>query len=160
VQIIGSRTEDSSYTFIDRPKTSLRIVSVLVWSVSAFLLYKGIVEPAPKAWILWGALAIFAVCCYSLVHEFMLRPTRVTTIRPLERQVVVQETAPWCKKKLVASISPGIRFEVFQCESDNSLAYGVRIKSQDKGWFTVAEYVSMENAERLARDANSKLLGW
>jgi hypothetical protein len=158
VQIFGSRTENTPYTFVDRPKTSLRIVSVLVWSVSAFLLYKAIVESAPNPWILWGALAIFAVCCYSLVHEFMLRPTRVTTIHPLERQVVVQETAAWRKKKLGASISPGIRFEVFQCESDNSLAHGVRIKSPDNGWLTIAEYVSAENAERLARQANFRLL--
>jgi hypothetical protein len=90
----------------------------------------------------------------------MLRPTRVTTIRPLERQVIVQETAQWRKKRLVASISPDVRFEVFQCESDNSLAHGVRIKSQDKGWITVAEYVSTENAERLAREANFRLREW
>jgi hypothetical protein len=88
----------------------------------------------------------------------MLRPTRVTTIRPLQRQVVVQETAPWRKNELVASIPPGARFEIFQCDGDNSLAHGVRIKSTDKGWLTVAEYVSKEDAEAIASAANSRLL--
>jgi hypothetical protein len=73
--------------------------------------------------------------------------------------VVVEETAPWRKREIVVSIPAGTRFEIFECDSDNSVAHGVRIKSIDKGWFTVAEYVSREDAECLASDANSKLLG-
>jgi hypothetical protein len=107
-----------------------------------------------------GILAIFAFCCYSVIHELMLRPTRVTTIRAAQRQVVVEETAPWRKREIVVAIPPGTRFEIFECDSDNSVAHGVRIKSMDKRWFTVAEYVSKENAECLASDANSKLPGW
>jgi len=117
------------------------------------------VDPPAELWARWGILAIFALCCYSVIHEFMLRPTRVTTIRAAQRQVVVQETAPWRKSEIVVSIPPGTRFEIFECDSDNSVAHGVRIKSIDKGWFTVAEYVSKEDAECLASDANSKLLG-
>jgi hypothetical protein len=71
---------------------------------------------------------------------------------------MVQETARWRKKELVASIPPGARFEVVQGDRDTNL-YEVRIKSTDKGWVTVAEYVSKENAERIACDANSRLLG-
>jgi hypothetical protein len=76
---------------------------------------------------------------------------------PLQRQLVVQETARWRKKELVASIPRSARFEMVRCDSDMNL-YEVRIKSTDKGWVMVAEYVSKENAERMARDANSRLL--
>jgi hypothetical protein len=158
MRAFGSQIDDTPCTFIDAPKTSLRVASLLVWSVCAFLLYKAVVEPPSESWIVWGLFAMFAVCCYSVIHEFMLRPMRVTTVRPLQRQIVIQETARWRRKELVASIPPGSRFEIFQCDSDNNQAYGVRIKSTDKGWVTVAEYVSKERSERLASDANSCLL--
>ena len=160
MQTFGSQTEDAPpYSLVDGPKASLRIASLLVWSVSAFLLYKAVVEPPTESWVLWGVLAIFAVCCYSVINEFMLRPTRVTTIRPLQRQLVVQETARWHKRELVVSIPTSARFEVVHRDRDMNL-YEVRIKSTDKGWVTVAEYVSKENGERMARDANSRLLGY
>ena len=158
VQKSPHQTEYAPDTFVDRPKTILRVVSLLVWAVSAFLVYKVFVEPPLQTRVVWGVLAIFALCCYSVINEFMLRPTRITTIRPLERRVVVQETARWRKKEVVVAIPPGTRFEVFPCDSDNTVAYGVRIKPAGKGWLTVAEYISKESAERVAREANSKLL--
>ena len=158
VQMFGPQTEDTPYSFVDRPRTSFRVVSVLVWTASAFLLYKAVMEPPTESWAFWGALAIFAVCCYSVINEFMLRPTRVTTIRPVERQLVVQETALWRKKELIASIPRGACFEIALRDGDMNL-YEVRIKSTNKGWVTVAEYVSKEDAARIARDANSRLFG-
>ena len=161
MRTVGPQTEDASYSdvafpLVDGPKTSFRIASLLVWSASAFLVYKAVVR-WQTGWILWLVIAFFGICCYGVVNEFMLRPTRVTTIRPLQRQLVVQETARWRKKELVASIPRSARFEVVRCDSDMNL-YEVRIKSTDKGWVTVAEYVSKENAERMARDANCRLL--
>jgi len=159
VNLSGSQIEHSPYSLVHAPRSSLRIAALLVWSVSAFLLFKAVVEPTAPSWAFWGALAIFAVCCCSVINEFMLRPTRTTTIRPVERQLFVQETAAWRKKELVVSISPGARFEIVFCDRDMNL-YEVRIKSANKGWITVAEYVSKQDAERIARDANSKLLGF
>lgn len=153
-----SRSDEPTFTFVDPPKTGLRVASLIVWCGSAFLLYKAGVGAPSEGRVLWGALGIFAVCCYSVVHEFMLRPMRVTTIFPSRRQVVVEETAPWRKRQKVTAIHPGARFEVFRCDSDNAEGYGVRIRSQHNGWLTIAEYVSEENAERLARDANSRVL--
>ena len=88
----------------------------------------------------------------------MLRPTRVTTLWPLERRLLAQETAAWRKKELVVSIPPGALFEIAFCDRDTDL-YEVRIKSAENGWVTVAEYVSKNSAEHIARDANSRLLG-
>jgi len=45
-------------------------------------------------WALWAMLAMFALCFYAVIYEFMLSPMRVTTIQPQQRQVVVHETAP------------------------------------------------------------------
>ena len=164
MQEFGREIGDMPYVMVDRPKTSLRVASLLVWSACGFLFYKSVVDPPPESWALWGRLgmlAIFAMCCYAVIREFMLRPTRVTTISALQqRQVVVQEIAPWRKRDIVASIPPGARFETFPCESDNDAVHGVRIKSVDKGWLTVAEYVPKQTAERLAREANSRLVGW
>jgi hypothetical protein len=126
MQTFGSQAEDATYSLVNRPKASLRIASLLVWSVSAFLLYKAVAEPPAESWVLWGVLAIFAVCCYGVINEFMLRPTRVTTIRPLERQLVVQGTARWHKKELIVSIPPGARFEVSHRDRDMNL-YEVQI---------------------------------
>lgn len=152
--------EDTPYRFVDRPKARLRVVSLLVWGVSAFLLYMAVIDPPGQSWVVFGAFAIFGLCCYSVIHEFLLRPARVTTVRPLQRQVVVEETARWRKNELTVSLPPGTRFETFLCDSDNDIAYGVRIKSVDKRWITVAEYVSKDAAERLAREANARLCGW
>jgi hypothetical protein len=160
VRISGSGIENIPYTFVDRPKTSLRVLALLGCAVTGFLTYKAVVEPPPVSWAVWAAFGMFAVCCYSAIHEFMLRPTRVTTIHPLERQVVVQETARWRRKELVASIPPGACFEIFPCDNDNSDAYGVRVKSTEGGWLTAAEYVSKDTAEYLTREANYRLFGW
>jgi hypothetical protein len=62
MQKFGPEIENTAYTFVDRPKASLRVASLLVWSVSGFLLYKAVVEPPAETWALWGGLAIFAVC--------------------------------------------------------------------------------------------------
>ncbi len=158
MQNFGPATE-GAYTFVDRPKTSLKVVTLLVWTVSRYLIYKAVVQPPPQPWAVPGILLIFALCSYSVLHEFMLRPMRVTTIRPLERQIVVQETARWRKTERVISIPRGDRFEIFQCDSDNAVAHGVRIRSTDRKWLTVAEYLSKDAAEGLARDANSRLGG-
>jgi hypothetical protein len=159
VDAFGPEIEKTPYTFTDERKINLRVVSVLVWSVSAFLLYKGVVETPIDVRVWWITIAIFVLCSGSVVYEFMYRPRRVTTIRLQERQVVIQETAPWRSKSLVASIPPGMHFEVFQCDSDNTVAHGVRIRSSEKRWITVAEYVSREKAELLAREANLRLMG-
>ena len=158
VRLSGYRTEDARYSLVHAPRSSLRIASLLVWSVSAFLLYKAVAEPSAPSWALWGALAIFVLCCYSVINEFMLRPTRATTILPLERRLLVRETAAWRKKERALSIPPGARFEIAFCDRDANL-YEVRIKSTDKDWVIVAEYVAKEDAERIARDANYALLG-
>jgi hypothetical protein len=142
VQTFESRDDELTFTLVDPRKAGLRIASLIVWCGSVFLLYKAAVEAPSEGWVLWGTLGIFAVCCYSVVHEFMLRPMRVTTVFPWRRQIVVQETAPWRKRQKVTSIPPAARFEVFRCDSDNAEGYGVRVRSQDNGWLTIAEYVS------------------
>jgi hypothetical protein len=157
MQTVGPGGDEAPFTFVDRPKASLRVVTVAVWLVSCFLLYKAVVEPPPEPWILWALLAFFALCGYGVIREFMLRPMRVTTV--LRRRVVLEETAPWRKSRLVASIPPGAYFEIFSCDSDSDMS-GVRIQSKDNGWLTIAEFVSKEDAELLARDANARLLGY
>jgi len=146
------------YSLVHTPRSSLRLASLLVWSAAAFLLYKAVAEPSAPSWAFWCALAIFVFCCCSVISEFMLQPTRVTTIRPLERQLLVQETATWRKKERMVSLSAGARFEIAFCDRDMNL-YEVRIKSTNNDWVIVAEYESKENAERIARDANSELRG-
>ena len=155
---MASGPEDTSHSLTHSPRRSLRLTSVLVWSVAAFLLYKAVRDPAAPSWASWGAFAMFALCCYSVINEFMLRPTRTTTIQPRERQLLVQEIAAWRKKEKIISIAPGAVFEIAFCDRDANL-YEVRIKSAGKRWVLVADYVSKEDAERIARDANSKLRG-
>jgi hypothetical protein len=58
----------------------------------------------------------------------------------------------------MVSLSAGARFEIAFCDRDMNL-YEVRIKSTNNDWVIVAEYESKENAERIARDANSELRG-
>ena len=153
-----TRPENASNSFVHSPRASLRIASALVWSVAAFLLYKAL-DPSAPPWALWGTSAIFALTCYSVLNEFMLRPTRVTTIRPEEREILIQETARWHNKEFVVPITPGARFEVAFCDRDSDL-YEVRIKAAGRNPVVVAEYVSKQEAERIARDANSRLAGF
>ncbi len=157
MQMAGTGGDGAVLSFVDRPKVSLRAVTLAVWGVGGFLLYKAVVERPPGPWILTAALAFFAVCSYAVIWEFMCRPVRVTTIRASRREVVVQETAPWRRKEIVSSIPPGGRFETFPCDSDNVMYFGVRIRSQGGKWVTIADYLSKGAAEYLAREANGKL---
>jgi len=157
VQTLRPDGDDTLFTFVDRPKASLRIVTLAVWAVASFLLYKALIERPPQPWVLRLALAFFVLCCCLVLREFMLRPVRVTTVCPLRRQVVIRETAPWHKRQRATTIPPGARFEIFQCDSDDVAYFGVRIRSQDKSWLTVAEFLSKENAEDLADEANDRL---
>lgn len=158
MQVSGPETGTGPYTFVDRPKTSLKVVSVVVWIVTAFLMYKALVEPPEERWAVFMMFAVFCACSYAVMHEFLLRPTRQTTIHPLQRRVVVQETSWGRNRELVRSIAPDTRFEIFECDSDNSAAYGVRVKAMENGWLTVAEFLSKTHAERLMREAIRTLL--
>jgi hypothetical protein len=151
-----------TFTVMDPPKTGLRVAWILVWCVSAFLLYKAVVEAPPEGWVLWGALGFFAIGCYSVVREFMLRPMRTTTtVFPARREIVVEETAPWRKRRTVTSIPASARFEVFRCDGDSTEGFGVRIRAQDINWLTLAGHVTEERAESVAHDVNSRLSrGW
>jgi hypothetical protein len=150
---------EDTFTIVDRPKLSLRLVSLAVWSVSAFLFYKAMVEPPRSHAVLWGVFGIFALCSILLLREFFFRPVRVTMICPERREIVLEESAPLRKRRVVTAIPAGDDFQIFRCDSDNDIAYGVRIRSKDKGWLTIAEYVPKQKAEEMARHANAKLRG-
>jgi hypothetical protein len=161
--------DDSISTFVDRPKRALRVVTMAIWGVACFLLYEAVVTKPDELWVLprdgrifrlWvlpGTAGFFAWCCCLVVREFKLRPTRVTTVCRLRREVVVQETAPWRKRRVVASVSPGSRFEIFRCDGSDVMYFGVRIRSQEDSWVTIADYLLKNQAEDLARAANAKL---
>jgi hypothetical protein len=155
VQAQNSTSDSGSFKYVDKPKTNMRIVTLLVWGVSCFLGFKAVTEPPSDRWVLPLVLGFFVLCSSLLVGEFMLRPTRTTCYDPVQRKLVIQETARWRKKEQVASISPSERFQVFHCDSDPSvLVYGVRIRSTDNDWLTIADYLPKERAEDLARQAN------
>ena len=100
--------------------------------------------------------AFFVLCSCLVIREFMLRPTRATSYDPLKRKMVIQETAVWRNKQQVALINRGSRFEVFHCDSDPTvLVYGVRIRSTDNEWVTIADFLPKDRAEDLARDRRS-----
>jgi hypothetical protein len=95
-------------TFVNRPKSTLRVVTLAVWGVAGFLLYKAVMEPSSEPWVLRAIVGFFVLCCYLVIREFKLRPTRITTVCPLRRQIQVQETAPWRKRRVVASVPLGL----------------------------------------------------
>ena len=155
MQAQNSTSNSGSFRYVDKPKTNMRIVTLLVWGVSCFLGFKAITEPPSDGWVLPLVLGFFVLCSSLLVREFMLRPTRTTFYDPAQRKLVIQGAARWRKKERVASISPSERFQVFHCDSDPSvLVYGVRIRSTDNDWLTIADYLPRERADELARQAN------
>jgi hypothetical protein len=117
-------------SLVDRPKTSVRVVTVGVWTGSAFLLYKAMVEPAQRVFW-WTVVGMFMLCTVLTIREFLFRPVRVTTIRPTSREVVLEEAAPLRKRRSVKSLPFGSKFEISLCDSDNTLAYEVRIRTAD-----------------------------
>jgi hypothetical protein len=146
-----------TFILVDRPKGAMKVVSVLVWMVASFLMYKVFAEPPESRWVVFGVVTIFCACSYAVLREFLLRPTRRTAIHARERRIVIQETAWRLNREVVGSIGPDTRFEIFECDTDNNVAYGVRVKSAREGWITVADFVKKSHAERLARDANRAL---
>ena len=147
----------SAITFLDRPKTSLRIVTLAIWGVGAFLLYKATVTGPADPWVLWCALAFFIIVSCAVVREFAFRPTRVTRLYPLQRKIEILESAAWRNRRVLASIPRGARFEVFQCDSDDVGYFGVRIRSENGERVTVADYLLKRRAESLAYEANASL---
>ena len=158
VRSFQRRMEENLYRLAERPKSYLRVLSLLVWSASVLLLYMLIIHPSAQSWPVWAAFAMFVL--FSVIGEFLLRPARIPSARPLRRQVVVQQMARWRNNEMGVSLPPGTRFEIFVCHGGHGGGYGVRIKSADQRWITVAEYVSKEAAERLAGEANSRLCAW
>jgi hypothetical protein len=147
-------------SLMDRPKTSVRVVTVAVWAVSAFLLYKAVVEPPAQSVVGWIVVGMFLLYTVLTIREFLLRPVRVTTIRPRSREVVLEEAAPLRKRRSVKSLPFGSKFEISLCDSDNTLAYEVRIRTADNRWLTVADFLSKHEAEDMANRANAELNGW
>jgi hypothetical protein len=145
-------------SLVDRPKARVRVVTVGVWAVSAFLLYKAVVEP-PAQSVVWTVVGMFLLCTVLTIREFLFRPIRVTTIRPRSREVVLEEAAPLRRRRSVKSLPFGTKFEITLCDSDNSLAYEVRIRTADNKWLTVADYLSKEEAKIMADRANAELNG-
>jgi hypothetical protein len=147
-------------SLVDRPKTSVRVVTVGVWMVSAFLLYKAMVEPPAQRVVWWLVVGMFILCTVLTIREFLFRPVRVTTIRPRSRELVLEEAAPLRKRRSVKSLPFGSKFEIALCDSDNTLAYEVRIRTADNKWLTVADFLSKHEAEEMAESANAQLNGW
>jgi hypothetical protein len=147
-------------SLVDRPKTSVRVVTVGVWTVSAFLLYKAMVESPVQSVFWWTVVGMFILCTVLTLREFLFRPVRVTTIRPTSREVVLEEAAPLRKRRSVKSLPLGSKFEISLCDSDNTLAYEVRIRTADNKWLTVADFLSKLEAEEMADRANAELNGW
>jgi hypothetical protein len=147
-------------SLVDRPKTSVRVVTVAVWTVSAFLLYKAVVEPPAQSLVWWVVFGMFLLCTVLTIREFLFRPVRVTTIRPRSREVVLEESAPLRKRRSVKCLPLGSKFEISLCDSDNTLAYEVRIRTADNRWLTVADFLSKHEAEDMADRANAELNGW
>jgi hypothetical protein len=102
---------------------------------------------------------MFILCTVLTVRELSFRPVRVTTIRSRSREVVLEEAAPLRKRRSVKSLPFGAKFEISLGDSDNSLAYEVRIRTADNKWLTIAEYLSKEEAEIIADRANAELNG-
>lgn len=144
---------------VDKPKTSVRVVTVAVWAVSAFLLYKAVVEPPAQSVFWWAVVGMFTLCTVLAIRELLFRPVRVTTIRPRSREVVLEEAAPLRKRRSIDSIPFGAKFEIALCDSDNTLAYEVRIRTANNRWLTVADFLSREKAEDMADRANDELDG-
>jgi hypothetical protein len=67
MQIAGSGSDYAPLTFVDRPKASLRVVTLAVWGVGAFLLYKAIIERPHEHWVLPPRSCIF--CCVQLRRD-------------------------------------------------------------------------------------------
>ena len=147
-------------SFVDRPKTNIRVVTVGVWAVSTFLVYKAIVEPPAQRVIWWIAVGMFILCTVLTIREFLFRPVRVTTIRARDREIVLEEHALLRKRRWVSSVPLGSKFEISLCDSDNALAYEVRIRTADNKWLTIAEYLSKHEAEEMADRANAAMSGW
>lgn len=148
-------SDSGTFTYVDKPKAHMRITTLLVWGASCVLLYKAFTVPPDNPWIFWLVVGFFGLCSSLLVREFMLSPTRTTSYDLAQRKLVIQETSPWRKKERIASISRGERFQVFHCDSDPSvLVYGVRIRSIDNEWITIADYLPKDRADDLARQAN------
>ena len=150
---LAAKENCNQFTFVDRPKTYLKIVTLMIWGVACFLLYKALGEPV-LSWPLPITSAFFVLCSCLVLREFLFRPTRVTTLNPDHSEIVIQETAPLRRRRVAASLSKASRFEVRQCDSENTASFEVRIQSNDRGWVIVAEYLSKNAAEHLADDAN------
>jgi len=143
---------------VDRPKMHLKLGSLLVLGGTGFLLYKSIMVPSLSGWQEAGPCAIFALSCYAVVREFRLRPTRRTTIDADRHQVIVRESAAWRERELAGTVASGDRFEVYTCDHETG-SRGVRIKTAERKWLVIAEYLRKEDAEWLMRKANVKLTG-
>lgn len=149
---------DGVYTVVDRRRPAVKAMTALVWFGASYMLYRVKLQPpADQPFAVPGTIVFFAVCSFLLVYELMLHPIRVTTIRPLQREVVIRETARWRKRERVMPIGPGIYFEMHRWDSEASSSYGVRFRSPNKKWLTIAEHLSKDEAERIAREANARL---
>jgi hypothetical protein len=146
-------------TIVDRPKTSVRIATFAVWTVSCFLLYKAVLEPPAQSVVWWIVVGMFTLCSFLTIREFLLRPVRITTIRPRSRELVLEETALLRKRRSVTTLPFGSKFEISLCDSDNTQAYEVRVRTADKKWLTVADFLSKHHAEEIADRANAELSG-
>jgi hypothetical protein len=144
------------FKFVDRPKVSLKVVSLLFAAVAGFMFWKAVGAGTPT-WALWGAAGFLALGGLLSVREFLYRPVRVTTIDPVKSELVVEETAPLRRRRIVAEIPTGARFETYECDSDNTPVFGVRVKAVHGRWVVVGDYLSRQKAEALAAEANRAL---
>jgi hypothetical protein len=53
----------------------------------------------------------------------------------------------------------GATFEILQRDWENIASFQVRIKSNEYGWLTIAEYLSKKEAEHIVKEANTRLRG-
>lgn len=131
-------------------------VSLVFTGVAGFMFWKAVGAVAPS-WALWGSAGFLALGCLLSAHEFLYRPMRVTTIDPERPELVVEETAPLRRRRIVAQIPTGARFETYECDSDNTLLFGVRVKAEHGRWVVVGDYLSKRKAEALVAKANHAL---
>ena len=69
MQAQSSTPDSGSFTYVDKPKTNMRVTTLLVWGVSCFLLYKAFTVPPVNPWIFWLVIGFFGLCCSLLVRD-------------------------------------------------------------------------------------------
>jgi hypothetical protein len=143
--------------FVDKPKVSQKVGSLLFTAVTGFMFSMAVVSGPSAGVFFWGPTGLFALGCLLTTREFLYRPVRITTIDPAKSELVVEETAPLRRRRIVAQIPRGACFETYACDADGTPYFGVRVKAEHGGWIVVGDYLLRHKAEALAVEATHAL---